>query len=170
MPDHGMVARATADVVPGVLTHRERVPAQSGAMKTVTFLVVTLSITLPCAACKPRAATVAERCVLIGLQQERGRELIPLLEAFAAANNLKPERSHPVAPRYQRSANGELQAEIAYTMGMGELGADLSLFRFDENASFDLLVAFDAFVNDLRNRYSVTACEDRYPSAPVVYR
>lgn len=45
----------------------------------VIFLVAIAMIT----ACQASTRTVAERCVLVDLQQQRGQELLPLLEGLA---------------------------------------------------------------------------------------
>jgi hypothetical protein len=105
--------------------------------------------------------TVAERCVLVNLQQERGRNLLPLLEDFAKSNGMEPELSHPISPRYIRGPKERSRAEVSYTVGMGRYGAELTLFRFDPAQDADLLEAFDRFVvNEISSRYKVTLCAD----------
>lgn len=116
--------------------------------------------------------TVAERCVLVDLQQKKGKELFPYLDAFALANRLAPEKSHPIAPSYQRRDGDVIQAEVIYTIGMGQFGAELSLFRSDKSKNADLLAAFDKFVTqEVAPRYKTTRCAD-VPDykLPEVYR
>ena len=111
--------------------------------------------------CDAMTATVAERCVLIDLQQERGREIFPMLDAFATVSNLDPELSHPINPRYIRGSKDQSRAEVAYRLGLGSFGALLTLFRFDENQDSDLVEAFDQFVRDeLEPMYKVTPCAE----------
>lgn len=120
-----------------------------------------LVLMLVTGSCQAMTKTVAERCVLVDLQQERGRELLPLLEAFAKANALEPELSHPIAPRYIRGPKERSRAEIGYRIGMGEFGAALTLFRFDLAQDADLLEAFDRFVvNEVSPKYKVRLCAD----------
>jgi hypothetical protein len=125
------------------------------------ILLLALTTTLMTTSCHAMTSTVAERCVLVDLQQARGRELLPLLEQFAQANDLEPELSHPIHPRYIRGAKERSRAEVAYRIGLGEFGAALTLFRFDQMQDTDLPAAFDRFVDlELTPRYKVTRCAD----------
>lgn len=124
------------------------------------------------ASCDAMTPTVAERCVLIDLQQERGKELLPLLEAFAKAHGLEPEMSHPIHPRYIRGVKERSRAEVKYLLGVGSFGALLTLFRFDDRQDTDLPEAFDQFVGrEVASRYKVTQCAD-VPEfqIPSIYR
>jgi len=126
-------------------------------------------ITTACSAMPPIAA---ERCVLVDLQQEGGRELFPLLKAFADANGLEPELSHPIYPRYLRGSRENSRAEVAYRIGFGHFGALLTLFRFDTSQDADLVEAFDRFVeHEVASRHKVTQCGD-VPNfkVPIIYR
>jgi len=123
-------------------------------------------------ACSAMTATVAERCVLVDLQARGGHELVPVLDAFAERYGLVVDKSHPISPSYERYEDSTVIADVIYTMGAGEFGAVLYLFRFDPDRSEDLLQAFDALVDDeIRPNYGVTACEevDGF-ELPVVYR
>lgn len=122
--------------------------------------------------CSAMTATVAERCVLIDLQAEAGKELIPALDEFADNHGLIVDKSHPISPSYERREDDRLIADLVYTISMGRFGAELSLFRFDKDRSDDLLEAFDALVEEtIRPAYGVTDCQevDGY-ELPVVYR
>lgn len=123
-------------------------------------------------ACHTMAKATAERCVLVDLQQEQGRQLLPLLDAFAKSHDLASEMSHPISPKYQRASEGRPTAEVMYRMGMGRFGAVLTLFRYDSTLNEDLLLAFDGFVeSQIATRYKVTQCAD-VPGfqVPVAYR
>jgi len=124
------------------------------------------------ASCSAMTATVAERCVLIDLQGEAGKQLIPVLDGFAENHELVVDKSHPISPSYERREGEQLIADLVYTIGMGRFGAELSLFRFDNERSGDLIEAFDTLVEEeIRPKYKVTACAevDGY-ELPVVYR
>ena len=111
----------------------------------------------------PASATVteAERCVLIDLPRERRSELFPALSAFASTHDLEPDLSHPIQLRYFRSRLDRSRAEVHYVFGMGEIGAVLTLYRFDANQDGDLLDAFDQFVtSEVKTAYRVTECSD----------
>ncbi len=136
------------------------------------ILLLVLTSTLVTTSCHAMTSTIAERCVLVDLQQARGRELLPLLEQFAQAHDLEPELSHPIHPRYIRGAKERSRAEVAYRIGLGEFGAALTLFRFDQTQDADLPAAFDRFVElELASRYKVTRCAD-VPDfeIPSIYR
>jgi hypothetical protein len=121
--------------------------------------------------CGSSSATIAERCVLVDLQQEAGRELLPALERFAQENDLVADLSHPIAPRFHKTDSGTLVAEISYGIGMGEFGAVLSLYRFNRESSVDLLQAFDVFVDRTSTELDVTPCaEVEGFQTPVTYR
>jgi hypothetical protein len=50
------------------------------------------------------------------------------------------DNSHPINPTYARTSEaGEKEAEIMYTIGVGEFGAMLALFRFDDGLNADLV-------------------------------
>lgn len=112
-------------------------------------------------ACHSMTRTIAERCVLIDLHGEQGRELIPWLDAFASQRRLTSDKSNPVVTRYQAHDGQRLVAEINYTIGMGPHGAVLTLFRYDETLNEELPAAFDVFVQEeIAPRYKVTQCAD----------
>lgn len=121
--------------------------------------------------CDVTTKTVADRCVLVDLQAQAGRKLIPLIDEFAKRNRLVPDKSHPINPRYQRKLDDELIEEISYTIGMGKFGAELSLFRYRETGK-EILEAFDKFIDEeVVPQYGVTNCR-AVPGyeMPEVYR
>ena len=135
----------------------------------VFFLLVAI---LSTGSCKAVTTTVAERCVLLDLPVQRGSELLPMLEEFALKNELDVDLSNPAVARYTRGERLRPSSYLGYTMGMGDFGAVLSLFRFERPQDADLLDSFDRFVEDeVAPRYRVTLCSevpDFQP--PVVYR
>lgn len=131
-----------------------------------------LAICFLSVSCSAMTATAAERCVLVDLQAKAGKDLIPTLDRFAEEHSLVADKSHPINPRFARYSSNEITAEVSYRIGMGRFGAELSLFRFDNNRGDDLIEAFDTLVEEeIRPKYKVTACAevDGY-ELPVVYR
>lgn len=124
------------------------------------------------ASCDAMTATDAERCVLVDLHARAGKELYPILDSFAKNHGLIPDKSHPINPRYARKDENEVIAEVSYTIGMGEFGAELTLFRFDNERNEDLLEAFDTLVEEeIRPKYGVRTCEEvEGYELPIVYR
>lgn len=105
--------------------------------------------------------TVAERCVLVNAIQERGRELIPVLDAFADDEGLMVEKSHPLNPRYLLRNEEAVVGEISYRFGMGRFGAELSLFRYIEGFGQELAEKFDVVISKFEELgFSVTPCDD----------
>ena len=111
-------------------------------------------------ACQP-AKTVAERCYLVSLQQEKGRDLIPFFDEFARKNGLDSDKSSPFAFHYSFMSGESESVLISLSFGIGEFGTQLALFRFDESHNVELVEKFDAFVTgDLAERYEVKKCTD----------
>ncbi|MGQ0801318.1 MAG: hypothetical protein ACT4NL_14570 [Pseudomarimonas sp.] len=141
-------------------------------MNKLTSLVLMLAalIALAPPSCHAMNATRAERCVFIDLKGLKGRELIPLLDKFAADAGLVENKSDPAAPRYALVPSlAIIEAEIAYEIGMGRFGAALSLFRFDNARNTGLPEQFDDFVKGtIAAKYKVTACQPE--QFPTVYR
>lgn len=135
-------------------------------------VVLFLVAVIPAGSCRAMTATVAERCILIDLPQQRGRELLPLLEKFAFAVEMDVDLSNPAVARYTRGERIKPRASVGYTMGMGEFGAALALFRFEPPEDADLLAAFDRFAErEVAPRYRVTRCSEMPGfQPPVVYR
>lgn len=130
-------------------------------MMRYSIAVLSLFVALLTSACHAMTRTPAERCLLIDLQQERGKEALPLLLAFAKRYGLEPELSHPVHPRYIRGSKEQPSAEVNYAMSFGPHGAVLTLFRFDSQTDRGLPAAFDRFVEqELKPRYKVTPCSE----------
>lgn len=137
---------------------------------TITFGALLLSLLIT--SCHAMTPTVAERCVLIDLQGQAGKKLIPMLDTFAEAHGLIPDKSHPISPSYERREGKSVYADLIYTIGMGRFGAELSLFRFDPSRNADLVAAFDVFVQQrIAPKYKVTRCADTPDyQLPEVYR
>lgn len=117
-------------------------------------------------ACDVMNGTVADRCIYVDLYGQKGKELIPILDAFAKAQGLVADKSHPISPSYERKVKTDVVADLVYTMGLGRFGAELTLFRFDKSRSADLLDLFDRLVEEeIAPHYKVTQCtEDQYPT------
>lgn len=130
-------------------------------IRAVLSVILTPLVLLSATVGHPMSKTIAERCVLIDLQQEKGRELLPLLDSLAEENGLVVERSHPVNLKYQRISGRRIDAEIMYTMGMGRFGAVLTLFRYDTEINAELLSTFDSFIeSQIARTYKVARCVD----------
>ena len=140
--------------------------------RDIAAIVIALVCTLFTTACHPMTRTIAERCVLIDVHGEQDQELIPGLDAFATEHLLTPDRSHPLASRYQAHDGQRLVAEMNYRIGMGPHGAVLTLFRYDEKLNEGLPKDFDVFVQEeIAPRYKVTQCVDVSGfKTPEIYR
>lgn len=123
-------------------------------------------------ACHRITETPASRCFLVDLQQKEGARALPKLDEFASSHGLVASKSDPIAPRFQLLDHGRLVAEVSYTMGMGEFGANLAFFSYDPSRTGDLLESFDSFIdNDLSIAFPTRRCSDvpGYEN-PIVYR
>jgi hypothetical protein len=155
-----------------VPTDRRRNVGDKAVSKTLVGALSVIALLISYVGCHAVTKIVAERCVLVDLQQAKGKELLPYLAAFAEAHQLVAEKSDPIEPIFQRRDGEAIHAEVIYRMGMGRFGAQLALFRYDEVHTGDLPVAFDEFVDhEVSSRYKVTRCTD-VPGyqLPEVYR
>ncbi|MCG6118599.1 MAG: hypothetical protein MEQ07_10480 [Aquimonas sp.] len=124
----------------------------------LSFALSTAFVATSCGAVAP---AVAERCVLVDLQQLRGKELLPSLQQFAIDHRLAPNLSHPLSSTCVRGDVKRPRAIVVYTQGLGEFGSALALFRFEQEKDADLVAAIDGFIEErLVPRYGVTRCAD----------
>lgn len=113
------------------------------------------------ASCHAMTPVVASRCLLIGLDQKKGKELVPLLDEFSKQAGLVPEKSHPINFRYQERVGKSVLSEFVYTIGMGRFGAVLTYFRYESAGSTSLLPQFDSFVESrVAPKYPVKQCSE----------
>jgi hypothetical protein len=109
---------------------------------------------------------------LLDLQQEKGHEAVPYLDAFAKAQRLVADKSHPIAPRYQLFSGKHLLADLTLVIGVGEFGAQLTLFEFEPSMTAELRASFDSFVTgEIATAFPTRRCAevDGY-SNPIAYR
>ena len=110
--------------------------------------------------CHAATVTEAERCILIDLQQEHGKQLFPVLEKFARENGMEIRNSNPIAPHYVAVSKDQPSAEIVYRIGFGRFGAELTFFKYDA-MNDGLELKFDQFVeSSLKPQFKVTQCRD----------
>lgn len=152
------------------------VPVESNLMffrLSLGCVPLALSGVLLSASCGAASPMAAERCVLIDLQQLRGREILPLLKVFADDHGLDIDLSHPMSFKYARDNEKRRPTVlVVYTTGLGEFGAALSLFRFVDEGHDELVADFDKFVKqELAPRYDVIQCAERPGfQMPSIYR
>ena len=132
----------------------------NGSCLKLTFCMLLTIVVMGCEA-KEMEVTTADRCVLVDAIQERGRELVPVLDDFAESWGLEMEKSSPPHPRYLLRVDESVVGEISFRVGMGRFGAVLSLFRFNERASQKLVDQFDEVVARFEQLgFMVTPCDD----------
>jgi hypothetical protein len=124
-------------------------------------LVILSVLTLCSTGCGQAKFVAASQCVLVDLQQEDGRKLVPDLDAFAQAHALTPNKSAARMLTYTLHANGRQRAMISYSIGVSEHGAELALFNFGQPREGQLEAAFTEFVDrEIKPKYSVKRCAD----------
>jgi hypothetical protein len=112
------------------------------------------------ASCHAGTVTEADRCVLVDLQQEQGKQLFPVLEKFARENGMEVRNSNPIAPHYVAGSTDQPSAEIVYRIGFGRFGAELAFFKYDA-MNDGLELKFDRFVeSSLKPQFKVKQCRD----------